>query len=628
MTTHSARQKTMDRKGLQRVMKTFLNRIKQCLPGGWVAAVLLGGSTVQAQWVTQTVDLNAGWNAVFLHVDATHDTLNNLVGGDLANPILEVWRWNPPSIAQFTDSPANPTPAVEWGTWQRSDPDSQLQRLTGDSAYLVRMGTNLATYKWNIKGRPVAPRHAWTISGLNLIGFPTATNNPPKFNTFLAQAPELQSATPEIYRYPGGDLGSNNPALLPSLLFSSTSVKRGQAFWMRSGTVFNRYFGPFEVVNSPENGINFQTSLNSSTFRLRNLSSSNMTITLRLAASETPPAGQSNIAGVPPLLLRGSLNQTNLTYGYTNLPLNAPRTFTLTPRNTAGSEVEVVLGLQRSAITDPPGSLLAGLLVFTDSLGVSMVHVPVQATASSSAGLWVGAAAVNEVQHYLKTYERDAANAPVTTSNGNYNVTGLDTSLGAVPKAYPLRLVVHNPESGPNASLLQRVYFGRDYFSNTVVANAESVLDPAHLKNARRITSTHLPWTATNTVWSFDGKLGQSTNLSVTVAVPFDDQAANPFLHTYHPDHDNLNATFSQPLAQGSESYRIERAITLQVLPPADDFSSLVAAGTTLSGIYRETVTLKGLARAGGTNETRQFEVRGGFSLNRVSEIHTLTLAP
>ena len=44
-----------------------------------------------------------------------------------------------------------------------------------------------------------------------------------------------------------------------------------------------------------------------------------------------------------------------------------------------------------------------------------------------------------------------------------------------------------------------------------------------------------------------------------------------------------------------------------------------------LSGNYSETVTVKGLARAGGTNDTRTFELRGVFSLNRISSIPTLT---
>ncbi len=609
-------------------MNIPVNSFRKQFAGALVAAALLLNSPwAHAQWLTQTLDLKAGWNAVFLHVDASHDVLDSLVGGDINNPIMEIWRWNPPSLAQFTDSPAQPTVSDEWSSWVRGNPASAMQRLVGDSAYLVRVGTNLATYSWSLKGRPVAPRHAWTISGLNLIGFPTATNPAPKFNAFLAQAPELQSATPEIYHYPGGDLGSNNPALLPSLLFSFTSVKRGQAFWMRSGTVFNRYFGPFEVVNSGGGGIDFLGSLSSSTFRLRNLSSSNLTLTVRLTASETPPVGQTDIADVPPLLLRGALNLTNLTYGYTNLPAGSPRTWTLAPRNLPGSEVEVVLGLDRSAITNAPGTLLAGILTFTDSLGHTSVQLPVSATAASQAGLWVGGASVSQVAHYLKSYQRDTDNAPVVSSNGNYVVTGEDTSLGAVPANYPLRLIVHNPTNG-SAVLLQRVYFGFDPATNVVVASGESALHPAHLKNARRITATHLPWSASNTVWSLAGRIGQVSNLTATVTVGYDDQAANPFLHTYHPDHDNQSVTFNTVLAQGAESYRIERAITLLVQPPADDFSSLVAASSTLKGEYREIVTLQGLARAGGTNDTRQFEVRGAFSLKRLIEVPNLTLAP
>jgi F-type H+-transporting ATPase subunit a len=38
-------------------------------------------------------------------------------------------------------------------------------------------------------------------------------------------------------------------------------------------------------------------------------------VTLRQVASESPPAGQTAIAGDPPLLLRESINLTNLTFG-------------------------------------------------------------------------------------------------------------------------------------------------------------------------------------------------------------------------------------------------------------------------------------------------------------------------
>ena len=606
-------------------MTSFWVRI---LRGAIYACLVTVPFVSQAQWMTQALDLKPGWNAVFLHVDASHTTLNALVASDPGNPILEVWRWNPPSTLQFIDGPQQPaTAATEWNSWSRSETNAALQRVGGNAAYLVRVGTNVTSYTWQIKGRPVAPRKDWASWGANLIAFPTA-NLPPKFDAFLAPSPELlQSA--EIYQYAGGDLGPNNPVRVPSFFFRGTPVKRGQAFWIRSGTVFNRYFGPFEVALSGANGVDFRDSLNTYSIRLRNLTASNLVVTLRLAASEAPvPVGQASIVGIPPLLLRGNLNPTNFNYGYTNLPLNSPRTWALAGAGLSGSEIEVVLGINRSAMTGNVGDLFAGILQFSDSLGHLRIDIPTSATVASSAGLWVGGASVTQIGHYLKSYARGTANELVTAPNGQYIPTATNTSLGSVARAFPLRLIVHNPDGAGNAMLLQRVYHGLDGATNPVVANTEAVLNRNLLSQARRISAAHLPWTEANTPWAFNGKLGQATDLTATVTLGYNDQASNPFVHTYHPDHDNLDPTFRNVLAQGSESYSAERVITLHVSPPANDFAAITAGGRTLTGNYEETITLKGLARAGGQFDTPKFEVRGVFTLNHISDIPTLTTVP
>lgn len=85
----------------------------------------------------------------------------------------------------------------------------------------------------------------------------------------------------------------------------------------------------------------------------------------------------------------------------------------------------------------------------------------------------------------------------------------------------------------------------------------------------------------------------------------YDDHASNPFLHEYHPDHDNLDVKFSNALPQGAESYTIQREIRLSVLPPADDFVSLTSVGDSITGEYAETIKLMGLARSGGAFDTR-----------------------
>jgi len=108
--------------------------------------------------------------------------------------------------------------------------------------------------------------------------------------------------------------------------------------------------------------------------------------------------------------------------------------------------------------------------------------------------------------------------------------------------------------------------------------------------------------------------------LSTTVNLPYDDQASNPFLHTYHPDHDNLDATFQHELPGGSESYGISRQITLSLNSPGSDFVSLTQFGQAFQGAYTETITMTGLG-----NATRTFNVAGTFALSRISSIPVLT---
>ena len=61
----------------------------------------------------------------------------------------------------------------------------------------------------------------------------------------------------------------------------------------------NDYFGPFATDITKGRGLDFADSVNVLTFRVRNVTATNLTVTLRYAASETPPAGQTAIAADP-----------------------------------------------------------------------------------------------------------------------------------------------------------------------------------------------------------------------------------------------------------------------------------------------------------------------------------------
>lgn len=579
------------------------------------AVILLGSSDSFAQWQTQTITLKPGWNAVFLHVDPSHLTLNASVGADQSNPIQEVWLWNPViSPDRFMANPQQPVTSEDWSSWKRNDPSGgTLARLIGNAAYLVRNGSTVE-YSWSITGKPVPPSYQWTSKGVNLIGFSTPVANPVFFSTFLSPVQRL-AGEGEFYRY---DDGNNDltPTLFNSL-FHRVPVTRGQAFWIRHANEFNRYFGAFEVILQNSSGIHFGASGSQYSLRLRNLTPGDLMVRLDMLSSEPAPLGQPVIAGLPALLRRGELDTASLTFG--SIAFSAgPQQITLKPRGQLGSEVELILGVNRATMTGNPGDLLAGILRLTDSLGYTQIDLPVSASPASSAGLWVGNALVDQVRHFLKSYERDSAGQPVQTGSGKYVVTDTVTSMGAVAQPFNLRLIIH--KSSAEARLLQRVYHGLGHASNLVVTTRESVLHPGLLESARRISAAHLPFSDANAGWAFAGQFERGQSMSAQVNLSFDDHTSNPFLHGFHPDHDNLNATFAAAEFRGAESYDVQRKVTLAFTEAGNDFASLVSGGNQMTGQYIEEIIFKGRGE-----ETRQIDTAGNFVLRRISETPTLT---
>jgi hypothetical protein len=568
------------------------------------------------QWVTQTNTLRSGWNAVYLHVDPSHSTVNNLMSS--VTNVSEIWMWTPTSPQQFIDSPQTPTgAATQWTRWTRTlGTNSPLQRFAPNTAYFFKVaGTNTATTNlWAIKGRPMSPQYQWTSSGLNFIGFPVPAAGV-TYESFFLPVPSLLEVS-EIYRTIGIDFGTNNPVRVSN--FAGNQLRRGEAVWMRVSSGYNRYFGSFEIDLTGSRTISFGSSATQISFRLRNQLATTNTITMTLAPSEAPPTGQTNIVGVPPLLVRGALEPSTLTYYHQTLATNETATWTLPPRGRPGSDVQVVIGLSRNQLTGSPGDLSAGVLQLTDSAGLLRVDVGVSAVKSPRAGLWVGDAQVTQVVEYLTTFERDPVGRPVvrlTGTDGAYSVLFTNSVPSSVSRPFPLRLIVH--DDGTNIHLLQRVFIGLDNFANPTVATRQDLLSQSSLSSARRISAAHLPWSANNTPWAMTIT---SNVYQASITTAFDQSGINPFIHQYHPDHDNLNATFTSTLPKGNESYGITRTIWLSPQTSGSDFRSLTLGALDRNGVYDETITLEG----SGSN-TRTFRVIGTFNLNRISDIPVLT---
>jgi hypothetical protein len=118
--------------------------------------------------------------------------------------------------------------------------------------------------------------------------------------------------------------------------------------------------------------------------------------------------------------------------------------------------------------------------------------------------------------------------------------------------------------------------------------------------------------------------VGNDTNLDLTVDIPFDDPT-NPFVHKYHPDHDNKSAR-GEALIAGQESYSISREVTFTFTPspPAGSSSTTGWGSSVIGGTYAETV--QGLSKdSSGVGTGDGIRLSGTFELRRVSELGTLT---
>lgn len=482
----------------------------------WLAlaalGLLVGSNTAQAQWRTQSIDLVEGFNAIYLHVDASHDSILDMVGD---KPITEIWLWNPPtSSTQFVTSIDSPTgSSSNWLQWKLEDSTvtvDDLKSLVAPAAYLVNAS---AATSWSIKGIPRLPDYNWNTDGQNFIGFPIPSSSAGiNFDNFLSKNQDLQFAINEIYFYSGGALEDALDWNTPTAM----DVVRGRAYWLDADGYYNDYFGPFELILEDKNGVLFGDELSQYRVRLRNVINEEVTVTMTMGDSEAAPDAEDVTPFVdsPIILLRGPHHTDDdsnqlLTYSYTDLNSSGSvELTTLAPAGQDGSEIEIVLGLNRSALSGSAGDLFAGILTFTDDLGYSEIEIPVTAYKSSNAGLWVGSASIDKVRNNIIFYERDD-DGTIYNEDGTINPTGItEEGYNGTPRAYSQRLILH-VDQDENARLMQRVYYGVSAADNEsrILANSQSLLDPDQLAAARRVSAVHFPWTSENEGWVFEGSM-------------------------------------------------------------------------------------------------------------------------
>ena len=371
------------------------------------------------------------------------------------------------------------------------------------------------------------------------------------------------------------------------------------------------------------------------------------------------------VTGSVPLRVRGSLDLATAQYAYTNVNTGtAAYSVTLA----AGASTELVFLVDRVAMGGTSGQLFGSLLRVTDSLNHTSLTVPVTAVAGDFNGLWSGVAMVTDVSQIQGSTEVMPMTAVATATVASGSVTGLQMSntgafytlpptitftggggsgaaatvtvlngvlqqvtitnggtgytaaptvsfsapLGspsaATTTGFPVPLLLHRAAAG-ETYLVQQVYLGSNGGTSTL-ATAENLFSAGTVPTSR-VSVASFP---NNTVILGSGSVGTTGTLSFQVLLGFNDDA-NPFVHRFHPDHDNLDARFTTLLPAGRESLTVTRAVTLTFLSSLPGVTDPAWGVTMLGGTYVETVT--GLRAVPLT-------VKGVFVLNRVSDVPSL----
>jgi len=276
------------------------------------------------------------------------------------------------------------------------------------------------------------------------------------------------------------------------------------------------------------------------TVRVRNRTSAAVTVTIAPVDSVAEPAAPSssptpgttagNLTALAPVpMIRRTFNAATATNTDTAI------TGAYTEVIPALSEVQLTVGVDRSKMPAVSGTAYASVLRFTDSGSLMNIALPCSARVANLAGLWVGDVQVSTV---------------TTLAPG---ATGATT-----PRSFPLRVIFHVDNTGV-ARLLSEVYVGKLAGSADSVGlcTRESALQADQKQSATRLSAGHLPLNFKEP--SANGSFALGQYLDVVVPLSFNDPT-NPFVHTYHPDHDNRDARLA-PSGAGQESYTVVRTL-------------------------------------------------------------------
>jgi hypothetical protein len=592
-----------------------------------------------AQWVTQEVPLESGWNAVYLHVQPEPASCEAVVASSDVT-IQEICTYNQTfSSVQFLtdiDARANPSNGLPaWLRWRCDsppvDPERPLFALRGGKPYLVRVPLGTSGV-WRVTGKPWTRPIEWRPERYNLVGFPVSRSAPtaPTFASFFAGCPEIR--TNKVYRMDAVGSWDDVDA-------STDRMRYGESVWVRAGGVTD-YQGPLSVRTPLAEGLDYAQTLVELPLVLFNTLDTNITATLEQLPSETPgsvPASSSCVGDVP-------LSWWNEEADGTAAGLWQSVTSSLVLDLPPGATT-VDIAVRRMSMTNETAR--AARPLYASILRVAAagcaVDVPVRAvgvrraaplheSAMSTAGLWAGDVVIDGVSF---PHGSNATQRPLPVATGSefpMRVLLHANTNGAVRLLQHVALLWQDGSYGPtNAAGYRSIEEDGRYV--LITDDSDPRLAPAGsedgLPRVRRLSTSSFPVRAPLQA------IDSTTNKLRFVIHVAADEPCSPTFHRYHPDHDNREVLGHSGVVTNSvvftdgplstwtnthvnswspEAFDVTRVIEMAFLGVSGD-TPPEWGSSTLGGIWREVVT--GLHH-------KPIAIEGAFAIRRLIGVDAL----
>jgi hypothetical protein len=623
--------------------------------------LFLSGPPLFAQWTTQEIHLNEGWNAVFLELEPyppeTAVQLANL-------PVKRVWTHNSTFFPEKVLRPPSEI-LIEEPDWQLYQPEgtpgafaTSLHTLQAGRAYLINVSEEVI---WTLRGKPLFRKINWRPDSYNLVGFPVDASSPPTFGKWFESSPAHQPLDIWVFQADGTWEQIANPA--------ATGIRPGEAYWVYAQGKSN-FEAPLRIELPIPETLHYPAGIIDQKIQIQHRGKGERIVTIEMLASESvPPAFQDSLgrelspqAGPVVLTYYKSMESGQWTHQYVDLPaiLEFP------DGNTRSQVVEVAIARARMNLPPTDNALYQSIMVIKDNQGFRQL-IPVTAEPRNrqmspntksrlktlglqpedvpgDVGLWSGIVTVNKVSEPAFNFTD-----PEIRTGERLPNTGHE-ALTESPHEFKFPLIVHIDETN-TARLLNEVTLlfrqpikkqdPNDPTIEIIVEPGTAVLMTADAPQelideiggrlvgdtlrdgrsfARRISTPMFSLhdedgNPESPVMQKTGSVFEADSLLDINLLLDDDDPLNPFHHQYHPMHRYYT---EEDEVTDLQRYNIRRNITLKFLGDEEAPDGLVQAGIgddQVCGIYRE--SLIRLRRD-------PIFVEGYFRLYRISQIPVL----